>query len=354
MFEVVANLHAHTTYSDGWTDHESVAQAALEASLDVVAVTDHNVWVEGFDGYRYRDDRRVLLVTGEEIHDASRQPQKNHLLVYEARRELASFAAEPERLLQAVAQAGGLAFLAHPVDPGAPGQPETDLSWIAWDLDGFHGLEIWNYMTEFKRLLRSRARAALYAYFPGWIARAPFPAVLDRWDALLSSGRSITAIGGADFHAFPGRLGPLRRPIFPGRFLFRTVNTHVLLDEPLRGDAEEDRRRFFHALRQGRAFVAYDLPAPARGFVFRAQGQSGTAEMGGRLRVGLGVTLQVRTPRPADLTLLRNGEVVRRWSGRDAAVEVVTELGAYRVEAHLIYKSARRGWIYSNPIYVTA
>jgi hypothetical protein len=354
MHEVVANLHAHSTYSDGWWDHESIARAALTAGLDVVGVTDHNVWVDGFDGYRFNEHRKVLLLTGEEIHDPRRQPQKDHLLVYEARRELAPLAGEPARLIEAASQAGGLTFLAHPFDPGAPGRPASDLSWTDWDLQGYDGLEIWNTMTEFKSLLRSRARGALFAFLPGWIARGPFPQGLRQWDRLLAAGRPLTAIGGADAHAFPGRLGPVRRTVLPGTFLFRSVNTHVLLEEPLRGDAEEDRRRFFHALRRGRCFVGYDLPADTRGFVFHAQGERGMAEMGDRLPVGLGVTLQIRTPRPARLSLYRNGSVVRRWESVPAAVEVVNEPGVYRVEAHLASRGALRGWIYSNPIYLTA
>jgi hypothetical protein len=354
MHEVVANLHTHSTFSDGWWDHAAIARAGLRAGLDVVAVTDHNVWVEGFDGYHYEGDRRLLVLTGEEIHDPTRQPQRNHLLVYEARRELASLAADPARLLEAILHSGGLAFLAHPVDPGAPGRPNTDLSWTEWDLEGFHGLEIWNTMTEYKSLLRSRLWAAVYAFLPGWIARGPFPEGLRLWDRLLTAGRHLTAIGGADAHAFPGRLGPLRRTVLPGEFLFRSVNTHVLLDEPLRGDVEEDRRRFFHALARGSCFVGYDNPASTRGFVFRAQGERGSAGMGERLPVGLGVTFQVRTPRPADLTLLCNGAAVRRWAASTAVVEVVTQPGVYRIEARLFSRGASRGWIFSNPIYLTA
>lgn len=354
MEEILANLHAHSVYSDGWSDHESIARDALRAGLDVVAVTDHNVWVDGLDGYRYEDGRRVLLVTGEEIHDPSRQPQKNHLLVYEARRELASMAGDLPRLLEAVEQSGGLAVLAHPVDPGAPGRPETDLSWVDWSQTGFHGLEIWNFMTEFKSLLRARWIAALYAYNRGWISRGPFPSALDRWDSMLEGGRRVVGLGGADAHAFPARLGPLRRTVFPNEFLFRAVNTHILLDAPLVGDPEQDRRRIFHALRHGHAFVGYDLPASTRGFRFQAQGDHGRAVMGDLLAVGLGVTLQITAPRPADLRLVRSGEIVRSWSATSSAVHVVTRPGAYRVEARLAHRGALRGWIFSNPIYLTA
>jgi predicted metal-dependent phosphoesterase TrpH len=84
--EYVGNLHTHTRYSDGHGSHEDIALAAIEAGLDFVIVTDHNVWVEGMDGYRYLDRQRVLLLTGEEIHDQAREPQKNHLLVYETPR----------------------------------------------------------------------------------------------------------------------------------------------------------------------------------------------------------------------------------------------------------------------------
>jgi hypothetical protein len=351
--EIVANLHAHTIYSDGWSDHESIAQAALQAGLDVVAVTDHNVWVDGVDGYRYADGKRVLLITGEEIHDPSRQPQKNHLLVYEARRELAGLAGDLPQLLEAVEQNGGLAVLAHPIDPGAPGRPETDLSWVDWDVSGFHGLEIWNFMTEFKSLLQSRWIGALLAFNSSWIARGPFPQALRRWDLLLQRGRPVVGLGGADAHAFPARLGPVRRTVFPYEFLFRAVNTHVLLDSPLVGNADLDRLRVFQAIRHGCCFVGYDLPAATRGFRFRAQGDQGRVEMGGRMPIGLGATLQISSPRPAQLQLIRDGKVLRRWDATRAAVQVVTEPGAYRVEALLPHRGALRGWIYSNPIYLT-
>lgn len=351
--EYVGNLHSHSYYSDGWADHETIAREALDAGLDFVVVTDHNVYVQGFDGYRHAAGRRVLLVTGEEIHDQARQPQKNHLLVFETRTELAPLAHDPQRLLDAVRQLGGLAFLAHPVDPASPTLDQPDLSWVDWEVDGYTGIELWNAMTEFKSLLRSRLDALIYAYRPTTIARGPFAASLERWDGLLRAGRRVVAIGGADAHAFIGRLGPLRRTIFPYAFLFRGINTHVLTEEPLVGDESVDRQRLFHSLGRGRAFVGYDRPYPTRGFRLTAQGENGSAGMGEALPAGLGVTLQVTLPRRADVRLIRGGEVVAEWRGVDAAVQTVTAGGAYRVEAFLPYRGARRGWIFSNPIYIT-
>jgi hypothetical protein len=352
--EYVGNLHAHSYYSDGWADHETIAQEALAAGLDFVVVTDHNVYVDGFDGYRHAAGRRTLLVTGEEIHDQVRRPQKNHLLVYEARRELAQLAHDPQRLLSAISQLGGLAFLAHPVDPASHAMGQPDLSWVDWDIRGYTGLELWNSMTEFKSLLHSRLDAVLYAFRPASITRAPFPQALERWDSLLRDGARVVAIGGADAHAFTGRLGPIRRTIFPYAFLFRGVNTHVLTDEPLSGDEAADRQRLFHSLGGGRCFVGYDRPASTRGFRFTAQGEHGSAGMGESLPAGIGVTLQVHLPRSAHLRLIRSGDVVEEWPNAAGAVHTVSTPGAYRVEARLPYRAALRGWIFSNPIYVTA
>jgi hypothetical protein len=354
IHEYAGNLHSHSYYSDGWADHETIALEALQAGLDFVAVTDHNVYVEGFDGYRYDGGRRVLLVTGEEIHDQARRPQKNHLLVFETRRELAQLAHDPQRLLSAIEQHGGCSFLAHPVDPASPVGAQPDLSWVDWEVRGYTGLELWNSMTEFKSLLHSRLDALLYSFRPASITRGPFPGAVERWDSLLRSGARTVAIGGADAHAFTGRMGPIHRVIFPYAFLFRGVNTHVLTDEPLSGDEATDRQRIFHALSRGRCFVGYDRPASTRGFRFTAQGENSSATMGETVPVGTGITLQVSLPRRAHLRLLRAGELIAEWRNVTGAVRTVTDPGAYRVEARIAYRTALRGWIYSNPIYITS
>jgi hypothetical protein len=236
MFELVANLHMHTPYSDGFGTHAEIAEAAIRAGIDVVIVTDHNVLVAGPEEI-YRDgDRRVLLLVGEEVHDQARQPQKNHLLVFGANREMANYASDPQFLIESVRQAEGYSFIAHPVDPAAPAFHEPDISWVTWDIQGYTGIELWNGMSEFKSLLKSHLHAIYYAFNPKRVAHGPFIETLRRWDELLSAGKKIAVIGGSDAHAFQARMGPLRRILFPYEFHFRAINTHILTPQALNGD----------------------------------------------------------------------------------------------------------------------
>ena len=117
MHEIVINLHMHTPYSDGHGTHDDIAQAAIRAGIDAVIVTDHNIWVEGFEGYHGEGKEKMLMLVGEEVHDQTRSQQKNHLLIFGAEKELESFAQHPQSLLYEVNKAGGFAFVAHPVDP---------------------------------------------------------------------------------------------------------------------------------------------------------------------------------------------------------------------------------------------
>ena len=270
----------HTPYSDGYGTHAEIAQAALRAGLDVVITTDHNVLVVGPEDYYREGNRQLLLLVGEEIHDQSRQPQKNHLLVFGIDRELAILAQDTQQLLDTIRQVGGYAFIAHPVDPPAPAFDEPDISWVDWTVQGYHGIELWNGMSEFKSLLKSRLHAIYYATNPSRIAHGPFPELCVVRTSC-SSPDAISLLWEApDAHALPGRLGPIRRTLFPYDFHFKAINTHVLTPAPLSGDLVADRQMVLDSLSRGRSFIGYDLPASSRGFRFTAQGMDQSAQMG--------------------------------------------------------------------------
>lgn len=353
MYEIILNIHMHTTYSDGNATHAQIAQAALRAGLDAVIVTDHNVLVNGIEAYHQEGQKRVLLLVGEELHDQARSPQKCHLLAFGATRELAPYASDPQQLIDRVQQYGGLSFLAHITDPAAPAVHQDDLSWVDWQVEGYTGIELWNGLSEFKTLLKTRLHAIYYAYNFNKVARGPLPESLQKWDELLVSGKRVVAIGGSDAHAIPARLGPLKRTIFPYEDHFKAINTHLLLTSPLTGDLVEDKRLILEAFRSGHAFIGYDLPAPTRGFRFTAQGREKVAWMGDGIPARHGITLQIRLPAPADCHLIKDGKVIKNWQKRDTIVHTTTEQGVYRVEAFIHYQGKMRGWIYSNPIYVT-
>lgn len=352
MHEIVVNLHMHTRYSDGSGTHKDIAQVAVKTGLDVVIVTDHNVLVQGVEGYYRSGARRVLLLVGQEVHDQARDPQKNHLLVFNANRDVSTFADDPQRVVDAAREAEGMSFIAHPIDLEAPAFDEENISWEAWDVSGYTGIELWNGLSEFKTYLRSKLHGIFYAYLPQFIGHGPHPEVLQKWDELLLDGKRIVAIGGSDAHAWPYSMGPITRVIFPYEFHFKTINTHVFTTEPLTGDTATDRRLVYEAFESGRCFVGYDLPAPTKGFRFKAQGREKTVIMGEELPAKGGVTLQIRLPELADCRLIKDSVVIQEYKHKQNCTHITTEPGVYRVEAYRRYLGRRVGWIYSNPIYV--
>lgn len=352
MEEIIVNLHMHTRYSDGGGSHHDIAVAALKCNIDAVIVTDHNVLVKDFEGYIASGRQKVLMLIGEEIHDQARVPQKNHLLVFGTNQELATYASDPQALINAVKDSGGLAFLAHPNDPAAPTFNETDISWEDWKVKNYTGIELWNGLSELKTVVPTKLHGIFFAFFPKLVAHHPPQKTLDKWDELLTDGSRVVAIGGSDAHAFRLHLGPLNRVIYPYEFHFGAINTHVFIPKPLTGDVNADKRMIYEALAAGHCFVGYDLSSPTRGFRFTAQGRETAAVMGDEISARGGVTLQTHLPYIAEIRLLKDGEVIQKAMQQQALTFIAREPGVYRVEAYRNYLGQRRGWVFSNPIYV--
>lgn len=351
MYDYAGNAHMHTLYSDGSKWHAEIAQEAIQAALDFVIVTDHNIWVDGLEGYYENDHGRVLLLVGEEIHNVRRHPQASHFLAYGAERELSPFAHDPQRLIDETTAAGGFSFLAHPFDPPAAAFDEDSLGWQDWDIDGFTGLEIWNYMSNFKGHLTSRFRAVQAALNPAKFITGPEPRTLAKWDELLKQGKRVAAVGNSDAHALSYAMGPISRIVFPYEFLFRAVNTHVLLPEELNGDVDRDKRLILNAIGRGNSWIGYDLPHPTGGFRFTGQSAS-RGVMGDTIKLDTGATLQVIAPSKCHIRLLHDGAIVAEIENESNLTHIPTEPGAYRVECSILYLNQERSWIYSNPIYL--
>ena len=138
--------------------------------------------------------------------------------MFNANRDLSHLADDPQTLINGVNDAGGLSFIAHPRDPEAPAFKETDISWEAWDVRNYTGIELWNGLSELKTVVPTRLHGAFYAFFPQFIGHSPILETIQRWDQLLADGQRVVAIGGSDAHALNMHMGPVHRVIFPVRF----------------------------------------------------------------------------------------------------------------------------------------
>jgi predicted metal-dependent phosphoesterase TrpH len=137
-----ADLHMHTTASDGWpTPEELVDHAALRTSLDVIAVTDHDT-IEGALRAAEHAARRAKfhVVIGEEV--SSRDGHIVALFIERRVRPGMSAAAT----VHAIHDQGGVAVAAHPfwrAQRRVRGGPRHGVGWLAADLD-FDAIEVEN------------------------------------------------------------------------------------------------------------------------------------------------------------------------------------------------------------------
>ncbi|MGB5048451.1 MAG: PHP domain-containing protein [Caldilineaceae bacterium] len=359
--EYFGNIHMHTTHSDGVGDFEELVQAAAAVGLNFVFVTDHNVLVrESEEGYRHG----VLTLVGEEIHDPDLKPPGNHLLCLGVEEDLTHLGKNPQQLIDAVNEQGGLPFLAHPIERFTELIP-THYPWHNWEVTNFHGIELWNYMSNFRGMVNSKAQALLMGFFPHYFTRGPLPEMLAKWDELTAQ-RPVVALGGVDVHAETYNIGPIRRCFLPYAHCARALNTHILAAEPFAGPngaanpgqndpgVAHDRAQVLGALAAGRCWLGYDLVEWTTGFRFQAEHDRGVGVMGdtiGQPSPGQPTHFSVTAPADGTIRLLRGGETVAESQGRRLE-HTDAEPGVYRVEVWKQRWGQPRGWIFSNPIYV--
>lgn len=351
MEELICSLHIHTKYSDGSALHNEIANIALENGIDVVITTDHNVLVRGIDGYQQNGERKVLLFCGEEIHNTLEPVQKNHLIVLGVDEELAPFGNNVTGLINQAIMKGGVTIIAHPYENALPAFNEPEIGWEESDISGINCIEIWNQMSELKTTAKNWLDTVFLVFFPQRIAHNPDPRTMLMWDKLLLEGKKIMAIGGADAHALIKHIGPFNKKVFPYEFHFMGITTHLLVEKSLSDEISGDKRMILNAIKYGHSFIGYDLPHPTRGFRFSAMNSEKEVGMGDTIDLNGGITLKIRIPGKAEIRLIKDGEVINIYD-MPTIVRTITEPGIYRVECYIDFLGKKRGWIFSNPIFV--
>jgi hypothetical protein len=350
--ELVVNLHIHSVYSDGNWTHQRIAEAGIQAGLDAMIITDHNILIHDLEGYFKNNGKKILVVIGEEIHNKLREPQKSHLITFGQTKELCTYADNVQQLINHVKKSGGLSFLAHPFEDPLPQVNETAITWEDWEAEGFTGIEIWNHLSELKNVSKNWFQLLFNVFFPQFYSRGPHPDSIRRWDELLLAGKKLVAVGGSDAHCLNMKKGLFKRKIFPYQFHFKSLNNHIFVQNAPTGNYLMDRKAIIDAFRNGTSFVGNDLPFSTKGFRFYAQGRQKSAIMGEEIEIESSITLQIKLPEAVECHLIHNGKTIQVWNDQEICTYITKSTGFYRVECYIQYLGLRRGWIFSNPIHI--
>lgn len=257
-----AVLHVHTRASDGTGTPEEVISAASEAGVDILGINDHktlDVRNRGFGGWH----GDVFVLAGAELEDASR---KTHMLVYGID-ELPGTPNTAEQI-EFVNRRGGMAIAAHPTEK--PGRlPKTSsYSWKAASTRGLAGVEVWNYMSAWKKGI-SVFNMLRRIKFPDRYVEHPDPSAVEFWE-----NAGGCAVATPDAHELSFGLGRRKLKIFPYEMLFRRLSTHIMFTEELSGNDSEAEKQIISALREGSCFCSNMLLGDASGFrLYRDDGE---------------------------------------------------------------------------------
>jgi hypothetical protein len=347
--EYSGHLHIHSSFSDGNASVEEIARHAASSGLTFIGITDHNTLEglkKGLEGWH----NGVLVFFGTEIN-----VEKNHYIAFNIREKIPPDDENPQRVIDAVNARGGFGYLAHPVEKGNPFFLKGRFfAWDKWDVSGFTGLEIWNFGSLWRAAYNSKIRVLFWYFYDIYrAARFPDPEGLAIWDSLLQE-RPVVAFAGSDAHSFQGRLGPFKLSFFPYGFLFRTLNTHILLEEELSRDLPGAREQIFSSLRKGRFFIGSDYLHSTRGFRFSALNKDDDeVSMGQEIAYSPATVLRIVSPSPRGLIrVIKNGRVVYESREQILAFKVLKP-GTFRVEVcWRPFLGRPLPWIFSNPIYV--
>jgi len=247
--------------------------------------------------------------------------------------------------------------------------PDRNRSGVA----GFDGLEAYSLHINFKRANIFTAVGdilwALPAYPTETIAtylrrNDEYLAMYDR----VAAEQRLLLTAGADAHSNKGYFlaaddegnKHLGIKLDPYETVFRIVRMHVLIESgtPL------TRESLIEALKNGHAYVGFDVLGRTSGFQFWAEPVAnaepsvitmGRRIMGDEIELGAGVRLLATTPGASRMVVFRNGERIAEFRESTEFALNISETGTYRVEAYLDQLGEpfdKTPWIISNPIYV--
>lgn len=109
-----ADPHCHTTASDGMVTPAELVAAAVNAGLDLIAVTDHDTMASVRETQALGEAAGLTVVAGQEV--TTRWPAQTHILGWFLEKPVAP-GMSVEDTVDAIHAQGGLAVIPHPFMP---------------------------------------------------------------------------------------------------------------------------------------------------------------------------------------------------------------------------------------------
>jgi PHP domain len=359
-------IHVHSSFSDGGGTPEQIAQAAEQAGMDFVVLTDHNNYEARKKGFEKKWGNTDLFVEMEA------STLVGHAVSFFSQNE-ALKNADSETIVQATYKQ----FLKKEQFPGlflAVAHPSNIKN--PWSrLDEFaEGLEVVNFDSSWQRQLADNPldfflTVSLYP-FNNYLSALRFfeiyPKDFAAWDAMSALGPGHFAYLAHDAHS-KVKLNRDRYLNWPGYLqTFKLASNVLFLKEPKAADFESRKKQIYQSLREGRLAIVYQSVAPFEGNHWNIQCGQESFVSGDVVKNGTQCRARVATPEtsfPKIIRLIKNGEMISETEveGNSTAVQVLPlkGAGAYRVEVfakrHTLMRVALNRlvpYVFYSPIFV--
>jgi len=254
LIEKKAVLHVHTDASDGTGKIEEIIRIAVSCGVDILGINDHNTLdarERGFGGWK----SPLFVLAGAELEDSA---ENSHILVYGV--DELPHTTETAEQISRINENGGIAIAAHPREASGKLPRTRSYSWTAGDTSGLSGVEVWNFMSLWKKDI-SILNAVSRLKHPDSYVEHPDPHSIEFWE-----GTGGCAIACPDAHALRFGPGRFRLEVFPYDMLFGRLLTHILLDDDLSDSDRIAEKQILKALKNGACFTSNALLGDAEGF----------------------------------------------------------------------------------------
>jgi len=338
FLELTGCIHNHSEYSyDSKVPLKKILKAAKRSELDYITINDHRT-LQAKDDPSVLQEKDLIVIVGAEIND----PQNNnHLLVFNTNEVLVDKTA-PE-YVNHYKNSGAVTFAAHPMEKRSSTKYRKYI-WTDLSNDGFDGLEIWNYVSEWVGKLAPKFNGLLLVLFPNLFIIKPMRRIIAWWDKMNLEGKRKAAIGSLDSHEEKVKKFGILFKFLTHKSLFNSIRTNVLLEDGI----HPQEKNILTALKKGNSYIVnYKIGIPYNFFAgMKATGQKAII-CGQVIKLSSDLRLYFRLPHYARIILFHNGKKISSKFD-DKGYFLITKPGNYRLE---IFRFGR-AWIFTNNFYV--